>query len=114
MAASMSYLLTHRHVLLLQGKMGGFFNRFSTFLQTQDIKVSKINFNAGDAFFYHHDNTYEYTGTLAQFSAWLQVFIKDNAIDAIVCFGDCRPHHAQAACVSEQLDISFFVLEEGY
>lgn len=114
MAASMSHLLTHRHVLLLQGKMGGFFNRFSTFLQTQDIKVSKINFNAGDAFFYHHPNTYEYTDTLAQFSAWLQAFIEKHNIDAVVCFGDCRPHHTQAGCVSEQLGISFFVFEEGY
>ncbi|MBE0444076.1 capsular biosynthesis protein [Psychrobacter sp. FME5] len=114
MAASMSHLLTHRHVLLLQGKMGGFFNRFSSFLQTQDIKVSKINFNAGDAFFYHQDNTYAYTGTLAQFTAWLQVFIKEQGIDAIVCFGDCRPHHTQAACVSEALETSFFVFEEGY
>ena len=114
MAASMSHLLTHRHVLLLQGKMGGFFNRFSTFLQTQDIKVSKINFNAGDAFFYHHPNTYEYTDTLAQFSAWLQAFIEKHDVDAVVCFGDCRPHHTQAGCVSEQLGISFFVFEEGY
>lgn len=114
MAASMSHLLTHRHVLLLQGKMGGFFNRFSTFLQTQDIKVSKINFNAGDAFFYHHPNTYEYTDTLAQFSDWLQAFIKKHGIDAVVCFGDCRPHHTQAGCVSEQLGVSFFVFEEGY
>ncbi|PAT64472.1 capsular biosynthesis protein [Psychrobacter sp. JB193] len=94
--------------------MGGFFNRFSTFLQTQDIKVSKINFNAGDAFFYHHPNTYEYTDTLAQFSAWLQAFIEKHNIDAVVCFGDCRPHHTQAGCVSEQLGISFFVFEEGY
>ena len=90
LAASMSQLLNLRNVLLLQGKMGGFFNRFSTFLQTQDIKVSKINFNAGDAFFYHHPNTYEYTDTLAQFSAWLQAFIEKHNIDAVVCFGDCR------------------------
>ena len=114
MAASMSHLLTHRHVLLLQGKMGGFFNRFSEFLQTQGIKVSKINFNAGDAFFYRHADTYEYTGTLAQFSSWLQALIEANNIDAIVCFGDCRPHHTQAAGVSEKRGTSFFVFEEGY
>ncbi len=114
MAASMHQLLTHRHVLLLQGKMGGFFTRFSTFLQTQDIEVSKINFNAGDAFFYRHPAAYEYTGTLAQFSSWLQTFIVEHNIDAIVCFGDCRPHHTQAARLSETLGISFFVFEEGY
>ena len=81
MTASMSHLLTHRHVLLLQGKMGGFFHRFSSFLQTQDIKVSKINFNAGDALFYHHPNTYEYTGTLAQFSSWLSAFIQEQGVE---------------------------------
>lgn len=114
MAASMHHLLTHRHVLLLQGKMGGFFSRFATFLKSQDIAVSKINFNAGDAFFYRQDQAYDYTGTLAQFSSWLQSFIAEHSIDAIVCFGDCRPHHTQAACLSEQLGISFFVFEEGY
>src|SRR5690606_29202380 len=97
MTASMSHLLTHRHVLLLQGKMGGYFNRFSKFLQTQDIKVSKINFNAGDAFFYREPNSHEYTGTLEQFSPWLHTFIAEHNVDAIVCFGDCRPHHTQAA-----------------
>jgi len=114
MTASMSHLLTHRHVLLLQGKMGGYFNRFSKFLQTQDIKVSKVNFNAGDAFFYREPNSHEYTGTLEQFSPWLHTFIAEHNVDAIVCFGDCRPHHTQAAWVSEQLGTSFFVFEEGY
>lgn len=114
MAASMHHLLTHRHVLLLQGKMGGFFSRFATFLNTQDITVNKINFNAGDALFYRHDNAHDYTGTLAHFSLWLQAFIDEYNIDAIVCFGDCRPHHAQAARLCEQLGISFFVFEEGY
>ncbi len=114
MAASMHQLLTHRHVLLLQGKMGGFFSRFATFLETQNIKVSKINFNAGDAFFYRHAGAHDYTGTLADFSSWLQAFIEAHDIDAIVCFGDCRPHHTQAACLSDQLGISFFVFEEGY
>ncbi|WP_350561445.1 capsular biosynthesis protein [Psychrobacter sp. CAL346-MNA-CIBAN-0220] len=114
MAASMHQLLTHRHILLLQGKMGGFFSRFATFLQSQNIKVSKINFNAGDAFFYRHADAYDYTDTLAQFSPWLTAFIEANSIDAVVCFGDCRPHHTQAAQLCERLGISFFVFEEGY
>jgi len=114
MAASMHHLLTHRHVLLLQGKMGGFFNRFSTYLQRQGIQVSKINFNAGDAFFYKHDCTHDYVGTLAQFSSWLTSFMADHHIDAVVCFGDCRPHHVQAAQLCEKIGISFFVFEEGY
>lgn len=114
MAASMQHLLTHNHVLLLQGKMGKFFDRFASFLQSQDIQVSKINFNAGDAFFYKHKHAYDYVGTLAAFTPWLTSFIANHQIDAVVCFGDCRPHHLQAARLCEQLEVSFFVFEEGY
>lgn len=94
--------------------MGGFFSRFAAFLHTQDITVSKINFNAGDAFFYRQAGAHDYTGSLAQFSFWLRHFIEEQGIDAIVCFGDCRPHHTQAAGLCEQLGLSFFVFEEGY
>lgn len=114
MAASMQHLLTHHHVLLLQGKMGTFFSRFASFLHHQGIKVSKINFNAGDAFFYRHEQAYDYRGTLATFSPWLAEFVASRQIDAVVCFGDCRPHHLQAARLCEKLGLSFFVFEEGY
>lgn len=114
MAASMKHLLTHRHVLLLQGKMGSFFSRFARFLMSQGIRVSKINFNAGDAFFYRQKPAYDYTGTLAAFSSWLEQFITQQKIDAVVCFGDCRPHHLQASQLCERMGVSFFVFEEGY
>lgn len=114
MTASMQRLLTHQHVLLLQGKMGSFFHRFATFLQQKHIKVSKVNLNAGDAFFYHHKPVYDYAGTLTEFSGWLTQLIETQHIDAVVCFGDCRPHHLLAAQLCEKLGVSFFVFEEGY
>ena len=81
---TMQALLTHRHVLLLQGKMGIFFHRFASFLHTQHIKVSKVNFNAGDAFFYRHKPAYDYTGTVAEFGDWLARLVAEQQIDAIV------------------------------
>lgn len=111
---AMQALLTHRHVLLLQGKMGIFFHRFASFLHTQHIKVSKVNFNAGDAFFYRHKPAYDYTGTVAEFGDWLARLVAEQQIDAIVCFGDCRPRHAVAAQFCRQSGVSFFVFEEGY
>ena len=114
MAASMQHLLTHHHVLLLQGKMGSFFSRFADFLMVQGIQVSKINFNAGDAFFYRHSQAYDYTGNLTAFRPWLKQFMTAKQIDAVVCFGDCRPHHLQASHLCEELGVSFFVFEEGY
>ncbi len=111
---SMQRLLTHQHVLLLQGKMGSFFSRFASFLFKQNIAVSKINFNAGDAFFYQHDNAYDYTGDVDGFGEWLAKFVEVHHIDAIVCFGDCRPHHLKAAEYCQQSKTCFFVFEEGY
>lgn len=111
---SMQRLLTHRHVLLLQGKMGSSFSRLSTFLQTKNIQVSKINFNAGDSFFYQHKNAYDYTGKVEDFADWLEPFIDQHQIDAVICFGDCRPHHLQAGSLCDGKSISFFVFEEGY
>lgn len=114
MAASMQRLLTHQHVLLLQGKMGSFFHRFAEFLMQCGIQVSKVNFNAGDAFFYRHPQAYNYHDSLSEFPLWLSELMTSKDIDAVVCFGDCRPHHAKAAQVCEELGVSFFVFEEGY
>ena len=114
MTVSMQKLMTHKRVLLLQGKMGTFFHRFATFLKHQDIDVYKINFNAGDALFYRHAGAVSYTGSVEDFSPFLDDFINTNRIEAVVCFGDSRPHHRQAAELCEQNDLDFFVFEEGY
>lgn len=115
MTASLERLLTHQRVLLIQGKMGSFFSRFASFLHTQGIEVSKINLNAGDAFFYRHrERVYNYAGTLADFDGYLTDLLHSQAIGAVVCFGDCRPHHAVAGAVCRRLGTAFFVFEEGY
>ncbi|MDO5650788.1 MAG: capsular biosynthesis protein [Moraxella sp.] len=111
----MTRLLTHRHILLLQGKMGSFFCRFASYLMSEGLTVSKINFNAGDAFFYcHKDKMTNYRGSVADFEYFLQDFVRDYGVDAIICFNDCRPHHLLAKTVCETLGLSFFVFEEGY
>lgn len=108
-------LLTHQHVLLIQGKMGSFFSRFSTFLQHMGIRVSKINLNAGDAYFYQHtERVYNYRDKLKNFDVFVSRLINDEKIDAVVCFGDCRPHHAIAGNVCLRENVDFFVFEEGY
>lgn len=115
MAQSMRDLLTHQHVLLIQGKMGSFFSRFSTFLQHMGITVSKINLNAGDAYFYQHtERVYNYKDTLENFDVFISRLLNDEKIDAVVCFGDCRPHHAIAGSVCLREGVDFFVFEEGY
>ena len=115
MAKSLQNLLKNQHILLIQGKMGDFFSRFSSFLQKQGKTVSKINLNAGDAFFYQHNtNVYNYQDSLENFDIFLENLIKNQQVDAVVCFGDCRPHHAMASQICQATDTQFFVFEEGY
>lgn len=115
MAQSMQKLLAHQHILLIQGKMGSFFSRFASFLMGQGITVSKINLNAGDGYFYQHkERVYNYRDTLGNFEGYLSHLIHDEKIDAVVCFGDCRPHHAIAGSVCRREGVGFFVFEEGY
>lgn len=115
MSACMKRLLTHNHILLLQGKMGTFFCRFASFLMGQGKTVHKINFNAGDAFFYcHKDNMDNYRGKPEAFDEFLQDIIDKHQIDAVVCFNDCRPYHDVAQIVCSVNGVSLFVFEEGY
>ena len=115
MSISMKRLLEHKNILLLQGKMGTFFCRFATFLMEQGKYVHKINFNAGDAFFYcHKDKMSDYRGKINDFDNFLQDIITSHHIDAIVCFNDCRPYHLIAKKRCQTQNIAFFVFEEGY
>lgn len=115
MSASIQNLLKHKNILLLQGKMGTFFCRFATFLMEQGKYVHKINFNAGDAFFYCHKHAVDnYRGRLEDFDKFLAQIVKQHHIDAIVCFNDCRPYHLIAKTLCQTHQLAFFVFEEGY
>ena len=107
-------LITAHRVLLLQGPMGNFFQQLSAWLESYNIDCYKVNFNAGDWFFYHGTNSFNYHGRLDNFQAWLKEHLLQLNIDAIVCFGDCRFYHAEAKTLAKKLGINFFVFEEGY
>lgn len=115
MSATMKRLMSYERILLLQGKMGTFFCRFATFLMAQGKAVHKVNFNAGDAFFYcHKDKMSNFRGRLAEFDDFLSHLIQNHGMTAVVCFNDCRPYHEIAKVVCQRLDVAFFVFEEGY
>ena len=115
MSVHMKRLMSHKNILLLQGKMGTFFCRFATFLMEQGKYVHKINFNAGDAFFYCHKHAVDnYRGRLEDFDKFLEQIVKQHHIEAIVCFNDCRPYHLIAKTLCQTHQLAFFVFEEGY
>lgn len=108
-------LLDSRRVLLLQGPMGNFFTRLAKWLNQEKIECFKVNFNGGDQFFSKTmQNCFSYTDTLENFPLWLENFIIEHQIDAIVCFGDCRFYHVIAKEISLRCKVKFFAFEEGY
>lgn len=115
MSQHLEKLLLSKRVLLLQGPMGNFFSRLAGWLSKHEVDYLKLNFNGGDRFFSKHiKNCFNYTDTLENFSVWLEVFIDQQGIDTIVCFGDCRLYHRIAKEISVKKGLRFFAFEEGY
>ena len=112
--ASLTSLLKHRRVLLLQGPMGPFFARLACFLERHGQSVYKVNFNGGDELFYRRQRAVAYTGTLADWPEWVRSFLIVKRIDAVVVFGQTRPVHAAARAVVSEAGAELFVFEEGY
>ncbi|QGM80103.1 capsule biosynthesis protein [Otariodibacter oris] len=103
-------------ILLLQGPVGDFFTQLSKWLTEYNKQVFKINFNVGDEYFYPNNlsNTYSYHDKFENFKDYLVKFVNDNKIDTIICFGDNRPYHKIAKSLTKELNMFFWVFEEGY
>lgn len=112
--SSLDHLTSARRVLMLQGPMGGFFRDVASWLRQQGIVCYKINFNGGDRWFFSDDFAIDYRGTLQDFQDWLDELVQKLNIDTIVCFGDCRLYHVEAAKFCQNSKVDFLVFEEGY
>nr|WP_237399219.1 capsular biosynthesis protein [Gilliamella sp. Pas-s27] len=105
---------TRKNILLLQGPIGPFFKNIAEWLQKFGCNVYKINLNGGDEYFYPQ-NSFSFRDSVENFSQFLQNYIQEYAIDSIVVFGDCRTYHRIAkSIVDSNLNLSFWVFEEGY
>jgi capsular polysaccharide export protein len=101
-----------RRVLLLQGPVGPFFQRFAQDLREAECDVHKINFNAGDWLFFPAGEPYR--GRMEDWPGWFEQRLRDLRIDLVFLFGDCRPIHRAAHDVATRLGIEVSVFEEGY
>ena len=102
-----------KRVLLLQGPVGGFFRRVAAALEANNVQcVRKLNFNGGDWWFFRSGDNY--TGTLAEWPAYLIAYIERHRINTLVLYGDCRPIHRTAVAHARQRGLACWVFEEGY
>jgi capsular polysaccharide export protein len=112
--ARLDTLAQHRHILMLQGPNGPFFTRLARRLRLRGTQVTKVNFNAGDRFFFKDSGSVEYTGTLGDWPAFLSAAIEARGVEAIALFGQWRPHHRAAREVAARAGLKLYVFEEGY
>ncbi|MBN1607764.1 MAG: capsular biosynthesis protein [Polyangiaceae bacterium] len=103
-----------RHLLLLQGPNGPFFKNVARHLNDAGARVSKVNFNPGDALFYGGPEVTYFRGDLESWPDYFARLVEERGIDAVMVFGDCRVYHRLAIARAHALGIDVFVFEEGY
>jgi capsule polysaccharide modification protein KpsS len=103
-----------KRALLLQGPNGPFFRRFADELNERGVEVTKVNFHAGDAFFFADKRAVSFRGRESELSAWLEALIERKLVEAIYLFGDGRPYHRIAIEVAKRRGLRVWVFEEGY
>ncbi len=101
-------------VLLLQGPNGPFFRRVARGLSDAGATPLKINLNFADWMFFPGPRATNYRGSLEEFPAFFERFLRDERVDVVFLFGDGRPYHRVAIPVAEELGVEVFVFEEGY
>ena len=111
-----SLLESAENILLLQGPVGDFFQRLADWLTANGKTVHKFNFNAGDDYFYPptQAHTVAFNDSYDAFPEFLQKYIVQHHIQAVVCFGDTRPYHLLAKRIANENQASFWAFEEGY
>lgn len=101
-------------VLMLQGPVGPFFSELHRSLLALRFSVKRIAFNAGDQLFTSRNECILFTGTVAEWKAYLQLEITQYPPDAIILFGCERPAHKIARQLAGIFGIEVLSLEEGY
>jgi len=103
-----------RRFLLLQGVCSPFFNRLGKALLTARHEVTKVNFNAGDSWYWNNGNKRTYrSGVEALPEFYAELFDRQGYTD-VVLFGDQRPLHRPAIELARTRGLHVHVFEEGY
>lgn len=113
---------SQRSFLFLQGPPGPFFRELGLALTRRGARVLRINLNGGD----DHDwpakdvttlglaPPVSYRGRTAHWPAFIDHFLRAEAITDLVLFGDCRPMHLAAHRLARLAGVRVHVFEEGY
>lgn len=103
-----------KRFLFLQGPCSPFFEKLGGALRSIGHYVARLNFNAGDSWYWNIGNTFAYRGNAQCLAAWYADFFEREEYTDIILFGDQRPVHQPAIKIAKERDIRVHVFEEGY
>ena len=107
--------MTTRSFLFLQGVSSPFFRELGIRLRTDGHRVSKINFNGGDAFYWRRGGASHYRRQVDNLPDYYEaLFDKVDHCTDVVMFGDCRPVHKAVITGAKRRGKRIHVFEEGY
>lgn len=99
---------------MLQGPNGPFFRRLAERLGALGVDVTKVNFNAGDAWFFRGTRARVFDAPFEDWPAWFEALLREKRIDAVLLFGQWRPLHHAARRLAAAHGVPVYVFEEGY
>ena len=103
-----------RSFLFLQGVNTPFFAQLSDQLIKNGHRVSRINFNTGDAVYWGRRKAWAFREPLESLPTFLHEKINACGATDILLFGDCRPIHLPAIEIAKHQNVRVHVFEEGY
>ncbi len=113
MAESMPKSQVGKRLLFLQGPLGPFFKILAHEFRSIGCQTYKINFNAGDAFFYTTGST-PYTQSIDFWPEYIKNYLIVNKVTDVFLYGDCREYHRVARKVCDCIGVRVWCFEEGY
>lgn len=103
-----------RRFLFLQGVCSPFFSSLGRALSEGGHTVTKVNFNAGDSWYWNNGNKITYRRSADELPDLYRNLLDDQGHTDIVLFGDHRPVHRPAIELARSLGTRIHVFEEGY
>lgn len=107
-------LASARHVLLLQGPLGPFFDRLTVWLQNCGVTVNRVVFQGGDELDCQALKPIPFNQPITEWGVFFSQTVQCLGIDHVVLFGQARAHHATAIGLARSLGVRVVVMEEGY
>ena len=102
-----------RAFLFLQGPPGPFFRLLAAEIEGRGMRVHRINLSGGDRLDWR-SGAVDFLGSFSEWPVFVDRFLREHRITALLLYGDCRPYHLSAHGIAALRGVRTHVLEEGY